>query len=139
MTHPQNRPYPPQPPQQGYGYPTPPQQPYPYPYPQPGYYPQPAPRKAPLHHWFTWPAVALAAIAEIVTETSRVMDYQTVIIVGFIALLAGVAAMVFAIRARHAVCIVFCVLAVIVCMWDVGVGFNAMNEYQSVIDNVFNR
>ncbi|KAA9156194.1 hypothetical protein FPZ12_028110 [Amycolatopsis acidicola] len=66
------------------------------------------------------------------------MDYQTVIVVGFVALIAGIAAMVFAVRAVNGVCIVFCVLALISSLWSVIVGFQAMDEYQRILDGVLN-
>lgn len=125
--------------------PAPPQQPYVYGYPQqahsqPAYpYPYPYPlqqARQPIHHWATWPAVTLAAIAVVIAETARVMDYQMILILGVISLPAAIAALVIAIRARHGWCIFFAAVAVLNSLYVLGMGFEAYDQYQDALDRL---
>lgn len=137
-----NQPYPP--PRQQPGWPAQPQQHYgyppqhPYPYPQPGYhYPAPPqPGRKPLHHWFTWPAVAAGVLAQIIADTARVIDYQTVIMFSILGLAISIPAVVLAIRARHGWCIFFAVGAVLNSLWAIGIGYSAFEQYQEIVDQV---
>lgn len=110
----------------GYGYPHG----YGYAYPPP---PPPAPR--PWHHYVTWPVLALTAIAQVYTQTARVMDYQTVIVFAYTCVLASIAALIVTIRARHAWTIVFTALNLLAAIYLLVVGYNAMEQFEQILDD----
>ncbi|EHR60591.1 hypothetical protein [Saccharomonospora cyanea] len=123
--------YPQAPPLHGHHYPPPPQH-YAYPpaYPVP---PQPA-KRTPWHHYVTWPAVGLTALTEVYTGIARIADYQSVIVLAFLATAASITALAVSVRARHAVTIVFAVLSLLAALYLLGTGYDAMEQYQHILD-----
>lgn len=98
--------------------------------------PAPAPEHGPVAPALTWSAVALAGLGWLSTFVARLADYPLVIMLGAAALLAAVAAAVVASRAGQKPLVVLAVVAALMAVPVLGVGFSARSEYQQIIGDL---
>lgn len=94
--------------------------------------PPPAPRSR-VPHAVTWPAVGVTVLALVVASTSRVIDYQTVILVGTLALLASIAGAVVSVMHRHTALVIVAAVAVVLAAVVLYIGIEAMGQYQDIM------
>lgn len=122
---------------------TQPQQPHeqrwwnePPPPPPPGPPAQPTAASSRVPPILTWSAVALTVLALVVSSTARIIDYQMVIMFGAVALLASIAGTVVSARHRQKGLVAIAIVAGLLAVVALGVGFSAMSEYRQIIEDL---
>lgn len=92
----------------------------------------------PVHHWITWPTVAIAVIAAMSTQMATVQDYWLLLVTGVFAVAGGIAGSIVSRRAKHDTTFVFAVIAALIGLYTVYVGIGAYQDYQQIVDNLKN-